>query len=318
MALALDIEQLRGVVEKQEAPLLDSRTLGLPKPLFRGKVRDTYDAGNNRYFVIATDRISVFDVVLQDGVVGKGVILNQMSARWFEKTKHIADNHFLSIDPNDFPERFRSIPELAHRSMLVNKFEVLPAECIVRGNLTGSAWAEYQKTGKVLGHKFNKPLQESEQFDSPLFTPSTKAEKGHDQNITYKEMERTFIEKYGKDHGIWLAEKCKTLSLAVFNKAAEYARSRGIIIADSKFEFGVDQDGFIFLIDEALTPDSSRFWPKESFKIGQSQPSFDKQYVRDWATRIGWNKTPPAPVIPEVIATKTQEKYLVAYSRLFS
>lgn len=313
----LDTEQLRSVIEKQEAPLVDSRTLGLPKPLFRGKVRDTYDAGKNRLLIIATDRISVFDEVLLGGVIGKGVILNQMSARWFEMTKNEADNHFLSIDLNDFPEQFR-IPELAHRSMLVEKFEVLPAECIVRNNLTGSAWAEYQKSGKVLGHKFKKPLQESQAFDSPLFTPSTKEETGHDQNITFKQMKDRFIKKYGEDQGIWLAGKCKTLSLATFNKAAKYALSKGIIIADSKFEFGIDQHGYIFLIDEALTPDSSRFWAAENFQLGKPQDSFDKQFVRNWATRIGWNKTLPAPVLPDVIADKTQQKYLEVFSRLFA
>ncbi|MDD2823510.1 MAG: phosphoribosylaminoimidazolesuccinocarboxamide synthase [Candidatus Daviesbacteria bacterium] len=314
--MALDFEQLTDVVKNQETALVNSRTLGLPEPKFRGKVRDTYEAGDGRLLIVATDRISTYDCVHPNGISGKGVILTQMTLNWLERLKDIP-NHLISADQNDFPEPFRSISKLAHRSMLVQELDMLPVECIVRGHITGSAWTEYKESETVLGQTFSNPLVESQSFDRVLFTPSTKAETGHDENINYEQMTAILSEKYGAEAGKWIARKLKIKSASAYIDAYKYGLHQGVMIADTKFEFGRDKEGYIILADEVLTPDSSRFWPAEKFELGKSQPSFDKQYVRDWATRSGWNKKPPAPVIPEVIAQQTQEKYLEAYSRLF-
>jgi len=287
----------------------------LPLPLFiRGKVRDSYDLGN-LLLIIATDRISAFDVVLPSGIPDKGRVLNQLSAFWFEKTKNLVPNHLVevvdnvhSLDPY-LPAKstFSYPPYLAGRSMIVKKVERIPVECVVRGYLTGSAWTEYQEFGTVSGLPLAKGLQESQELPQPLFTPTTKAETGHDLPLTMDEMEGLV--------GDAIAEEVKEKSLAVYNYAQEYARARGIIIADTKMEFGLD-NGKLILIDELLTPDSSRFWDAEQYRVGQSQPSYDKQPVRDWLIQAGWNKEPPAPPLPPEVIEATTKRYREAYEKL--
>jgi len=276
----------------------------------RGKVRDVYDLGEH-YLIVATDRLSAFDVVLPTPIPGKGKILTQMSLFWFDMFKNEVPNHLVAWKVDDYPEvlhKYRD--ELEGRSMLVKKCRPMPVECIVRGYITGSAWKEYLKTGSVCGIKLPEGLKESERFPEPLFTPSTKAEAGqHDENISYEKM----VEIVGEDKASILKEK----SLFIYSKAAEYARQRGVIIADTKFEFGEFQ-GEIILIDEILTPDSSRFWPLEEYEVGKSQPSFDKQYVRDYLESIGWNKKPPAPELPPDVVEKTIARYQEALDRLVS
>ncbi|QJA05608.1 phosphoribosylaminoimidazolesuccinocarboxamide synthase [Thermosulfurimonas marina] len=274
----------------------------------RGKVRDIYDLGD-RLLIVATDRISAFDVVLPTPIPDKGRILTQMSLFWFDFLKEIVPNHLLTADPEEFPEILKPYREiLAGRSMLVRKARVLPVECIVRGYLTGSALKEYQETGRVCGLPLPPGLREADRLPEPLFTPSTKAEQGeHDVNITFEECARII----GED----LAQKVKEISLFLYRKAAEYAEGRGIIIADTKFEFGL-VDGELILVDEVLTPDSSRFWPKEEYEPGRPQKSFDKQFIRDWLKEIGWDQRPPAPEIPPEIVEKTRERYLEALRRL--
>jgi len=274
----------------------------------RGKVRDIYDLGE-ALLIVATDRISAFDVVLPTPIPDKGRILTRMSLFWFDFLKDLVPNHLLTADPEEFPEKVKPYREiLAGRSMLVRKARVLPVECIVRGYLTGSALKEYRETGRVCGIELPEGLREADRLPEPLFTPSTKAQEGeHDVNITFEECARIV----GKD----LAEKVREISLALYRKAAEYAESRGIIIADTKFEFGL-VDGELILVDEVLTPDSSRFWPKEEYAPGRPQKSFDKQFIRDWLLEIGWDKRPPAPEIPPEIVEKTRERYLEALRRL--
>jgi len=287
----------------------------LPLPLFvRGKVRDSYDLGN-QLLIIATDRISAFDFVLPCGIPKKGTVLNQLSIFWFGKTQHLVPHHLIAavddvhcLDNYILAEnRFPYPPYLTGRSMIVKKVKRIPVECVVRGYLSGSAWAEYQQSGTICGMTLPKGLQESEELPQPLFTPTTKAESGHDEPLTADEMKSLV----GKAMAEELAEK----SLAIYNYAREYARTRGIIIADTKMEFGLENDKLI-LIDELLTPDSSRFWDASQYKAGQSQPSYDKQPVRDWLTQSGWNKEPPAPMLPPEVITSTTEKYQQAYERL--
>ena len=287
----------------------------LPLPLFiRGKVRDSYHL-NNRLLIVATDRISAFDVVLPCGIPDKGSVLNQLSAFWFERTKSLVPNHVIeTIDDIHHLDsyigaenRFLYPSYLAERSMVVKKVERTPVECVVRGYLAGSAWAEYQQSGTVSGLPLNEGLEESQELPQPLFTPTTKAETGHDQPLTKDEMKKLV--------GNALAEEMKEKSLAIYSYAREYARGRGIIIADTKMEFGLD-DGRLILIDELLTPDSSRFWDVEQYKVGQSQPSYDKQPVRDWLVESGWNKEPPAPMLPPEIIEATTRRYREAYQRL--
>ena len=297
---------------------IDPSTLintNLPLPLFiRGKVRDSYDLGN-LLLIIATDRISTFDIVLPSGIPDKGPVLNQLSAFWFEKTKHLAPNHLIeaiddvhSLDsylPTE--SRFPYPPYLAGRSMIVKKVERIPVEWVVRGYLSGSAWAEYQESGTVSGLPMAEGLLESQELPRLLFTPTTKAETGHDQPLTMGEVSKLVGEA--------LTEEMKEKSLAVYKYARDYARTRGIIIADTKMEFGLD-NGKLILIDELLTPDSSRFWDAGQYKVGQAQPSYDKQPVRDWLVQSGWNKEPPAPMLsPEVIEATTR-RYREAYERL--
>ena len=274
----------------------------------RGKVRDIYDLGD-RLLIVATDRISAFDVVMPNPIPDKGKVLTQLSKFWFDMTKGIVPNHIISTDVRDFPEECRPYQEiLRDRSMLVVKTQPLPIECVVRGYLSGSGWEEYRKTGEVCGIQLPKGLAESSKLEEPIFTPATKEEIGlHDENITFERVE-TIV---GKE----LAQRLKFLSLAIYKKARDFAEGKGILIADTKMEFGV-KDGRLLLIDELFTPDSSRFWPKDDYRPGGSQKSFDKQFLRDYLLSIRWNKNPPAPQLPEDIVRKTRGKYLEAYERL--
>jgi phosphoribosylaminoimidazole-succinocarboxamide synthase len=274
----------------------------------RGKVRDIYDLGD-RLLIVATDRVSAFDVVMPNPIPDKGRVLTQLSKFWFNLTKEIVPNHLISAEVKDYPEECRPYQEmLKDRSMFVVKTDVLPIECVVRGYLSGSGWEEYKKTGEVCSIGLPKGLVESSKLGEPIFTPATKAEMGlHDENITFEKVEKIV----GKD----LAKRLKSLSLAVYKKARDFAEGRGIIIADTKMEFGI-KDGKLLLIDELLTPDSSRFWPKDDYRPGGSQKSFDKQFLRDYLLSIKWDKNPPAPQLPEEIIQKTREKYLEAYEKL--
>ena len=274
----------------------------------RGKVRDIYDLGD-QLLIVATDRISAFDVVMPNPIPDKGRILTQLSKFWFELTKEIVPNHVISTEVEEYPEICQPYQEiLRDRSMLVVKTEVIPVECVVRGYLSGSGWEEYQRTGEVCGISLPKGLVESSKLEKPIFTPATKAEVGlHDENITFERVE----EMVGKE----LAKKLKTLSIAIYEKARDIAEARGILIADTKMEFGI-KGGNLLLIDELLTPDSSRFWPKDEYQPGGSQKSFDKQFLRDYLLSLRWNKTPPAPELPEEVIQRTREKYLEAYERL--
>jgi len=274
----------------------------------RGKVRDIYDLGD-RLLIVATDRISAFDVVMPNPIPDKGRVLTQLSKFWFDLTKDIVPNHIISLDIKDFPPACRPYEKmLMDRSMLVVKTEVVPIECVVRGYLSGSGWVEYEKTGEVCGIPLSRGLFESSKLEEPIFTPATKAELGeHDENINFERMEKAV----GKE----LAQQLRSLSVAIYKRASDFAENRGIIIADTKMEFGV-KDGKVILIDELLTPDSSRFWPKNTYRPGGPQQSFDKQFLRDYLLSIKWNKTPPAPQLPEEIIRKTREKYLEAYEKL--
>lgn len=287
----------------------------LPLPLFfRGKVRDTYDLGN-LLLIVATDRISAFDSVLPCGIPDKGWVLNQLSAFWFNKTKNLVPNHLIeTVDDVHCLDSY--LPTESHfhypsylngRSMIVKKVKRIPIECVVRGYLSGSAWVEYQKWGTISRESLPKGLKESQELPQPLFTPTTKAETGHDQPLSTDEMKRLV--------GKAIAEEMKEKSLAIYSYARTYARARGIIIADTKMEFGLDK-GKLILIDELLTPDSSRFWDAKLYKIGQSQPSYDKQPVRDWLVQSGWNKEPPAPMLPMKVIEATTKRYQRAYRKL--
>jgi phosphoribosylaminoimidazole-succinocarboxamide synthase len=292
------------------APLLATSIPGL-SPLRSGKVRDLYDAGEN-LLIVATDRISAFDCVLGSGIPDKGKVLTQLSAFWFDRTRDVVPNHVRSVDPADFPPALRQYADvLGGRSMLVRKTTPVPIECVVRGYLAGSGWAEYRKTGTVCGIALPGSLREADRLPEPIFTPSTKAESGHDINISEEEAGRLI----GRD----LVATLKRLSLAVYRRGAEHAETRGIIVADTKFEFGLVGDGArqqVLLIDEVLTPDSSRFWPADQYTPGGAQPSFDKQYVRDYLEQIKWNKQPPAPSLPDEVIARTREKYVEALRRL--
>ena len=273
----------------------------------RGKVRDIYDLGEN-LLVVVSDRISAFDHILPNGIPDKGRVLNLISAFWFDRTKDIIDNHLVSFSTDDLPGPLKKYSwELDGRFMIVKKAKMLPVECIVRGYISGSAWSEYKKSGSVCGMKLREGMKESGKFEETLFTPSTKAESGHDLNISFEEM----VGLVGAD----TAEKVREASLAVYGHCARYALSKGIIIADTKFEFGF-HDGKLILCDEVLTPDSSRFWPLDSYREGSAQPSFDKQYVRDYLLQIGWDKEPPIPELPEEVIAGTSGKYREAYFKL--
>ncbi|HJT24314.1 MAG TPA: phosphoribosylaminoimidazolesuccinocarboxamide synthase [bacterium] len=292
----------------QSPVVLQTNIPGVPAPK-RGKVRDIYDLGD-KLLIVVTDRISAFDVILPNGIPDKGVVLNQISNFWFKQMEGVIDNHVISTDISTLPEPFQKAKDqLVNRSMIVKKAKPLPAECIVRGYLTGSGLKEYQKTGKVCGIELPTGLVESSRIAEPIFTPSTKAEQGHDINISFEEMKNVL-----KDGA--LAEKVKEVSLAIYKRGRDLADAKGIIIADTKFEFGL-LNGWLILIDEVMTPDSSRFWPKDDYKEGASQKSFDKQFVRDYLETLkDWNKTPPGPVLPEEIVAKTREKYVEAFERI--
>lgn len=278
----------------------------LPLPLARrGKVRDVYDLDEHHLFV-ATDRISAFDVVLSPGVPDKGAVLTQISNFWFRRFGHV-ENHLIETDFDRFPAEVRAHPELRGRSVIVKRCSVIPIECVARGYLVGSGWNEYKKSGTVCGIELPKGLTIASKLPSPIFTPATKEESGHDVNISFEQMS----EIIGAD----LASQLRELTLTLYSEAANFARSRGIIIADTKFEFGLYQ-GRVVWIDEALTPDSSRFWPADLYAVGSNPPSFDKQFVRDWLETTGWDKTPPAPELPPEVIEKTREKYLEAYRQL--
>jgi phosphoribosylaminoimidazole-succinocarboxamide synthase len=287
----------------------------LPLPLaFRGKVRDTYDL-SNLLLIVVTDRISAYDSVLPCGIPNKGAVLNQLSTFWFNKTRNLITNHIIEVVDDlsvldaclTRDKRFPYPSYLVGRSMIVNNAERIPVEAVVRGYLSGSAWAEYQQHGTVSGLPLPKGLQESQQLPEPLFTPTTKAESGHDEPISMDEMKRLV----GGD----IAETIKDKTMAIYDYAREYAQTRGIIIADTKMEFGLVNEELI-LIDELLTPDSSRFWDAGQYKVGQSQPSYDKQPVRDWLVQAGWNKEPPAPMLPIEVIENTTKLYEQAYERL--
>lgn len=277
------------------------------KILNKGKVRDVYEINDN-ILLIATDRLSAFDVVLPDPIPSKGVCLTQLSKFWFDYTKKSIPNHVISTEITDFPKELHPYEEqLAYRSMLVKKTQVIPIECIVRGYLSGSAWASYKKDGTVCGMKLPGGLKESDPFPEPLFTPSTKAKEGHDLNISIADMKKIV----GADVGDTLNE----YSLKIYTTAVKYAKKRGIIIADTKFEFGVYKDEIIW-IDEALTPDSSRFWPADSYQPGKPQPSFDKQYVRDYLNSTGWDHNTAPPRLPPQVIAETSKKYQEAYEKI--
>jgi phosphoribosylaminoimidazole-succinocarboxamide synthase len=285
-------------------PLLESEIPGFP--CRRGKVRDVYDLGD-KLVIVATDRISAFDWVLPTGIPDKGRVLTQMTLFWLEYLQ--VPNHLMSTDVSKMPPAFAErAAELSGRSMLVRKTQVIPVECVVRGYLAGSGWSEYGKSGKVCGVSIPPGMQESQQLPQSIFTPATKEETGHDINISFERMEEITGSKVG--------EELRRRSVEVYQKAAEYTRGRGIIIADTKFEWGQLPGGEVILIDEVLTPDSSRFWPKDQYKPGGSPPSFDKQFVRDWLLTTGWDKNSPPPQVPADVVAKTREKYLEAYERL--
>ncbi|SRR5579871_2637625 len=288
--------------------VLQTNIPGVPAPK-RGKVRDIYDLGD-KLLIVVTDRISAFDVIMPNGIPDKGVVLNQISNYWFKMVEGVIPNHVISTDISTLPEPFQKAKDqLVNRSMIVKKAKPLPAECIVRGYLTGSGLKEYQKSGKVCGIELPQGLVESSRIPEPIFTPSTKAEQGHDVNISFEEMKKIL-----NDDG--LAAKVREVSLDVYKRGRDLADTKGIIIADTKFEFGL-LNGHLILIDEVMTPDSSRFWPKADYKEGVSQKSFDKQFVRDYLETLkGWDKTPPGPALPEEIVLKTREKYVEAYERV--
>ncbi|MBF8301668.1 MAG: purC [Acidobacteria bacterium] len=289
------------------APLLETRLNGLA-PHRQGKVRDIYDVGD-ALLMVATDRISAFDYVLGSGIPDKGKVLTQLSAFWFDKTRDIVPNHVLETDVRRYPaELGRYAGILAGRSMLVRKTNPVPVECVARGYLSGSGWKDYVATGVVCGVRLPPGLRESDRLPEPIFTPATKATSGHDVNISETEAGRLI--------GAALVETLRSLTLALYAYGAAHADRCGILMADTKFEFGLTPDGQILLIDEVMTPDSSRYWPKDQYNPGRAQPSFDKQFVRDYLEQIRWNKQPPVPSLPDEVVAGTREKYIEAFRRL--
>jgi phosphoribosylaminoimidazole-succinocarboxamide synthase len=280
---------------------------GIPR-VRSGKVREVFDAGEN-YLIVATDRISAFDCILPGGIPGKGSILNQLSAWWFERLAHVIPNHLVSIDVEEFPPALQAHREvLRGRSMLVRKTKVFPVECVARGHLAGSGWKEYQSSGTVCGIALPPGLRLADRLPEPIFTPATKAESGHDENISHTVMAGIV----GGD----IADALRDTTLALYREAADFAAGRGLILADTKFEFGRAEDGRILLIDEALTPDSSRYWPAGDVVPGTNPPSFDKQFVRDYLASLDWDKSPPAPALPDEVARQTAAKYREAFALL--
>ncbi len=275
----------------------------------RGKVRDIYDVDERHMLIVTTDRLSAFDVVLPTPIPGKGAVLTRLSNFWFARTRHILPNHLADIPLDTVLKDPAERKQVEGRAIVVRKLKALPVEAIVRGYLVGSGWKEYRKSGTVCGIPLPAGLQEADRLPQPIFTPSTKADVGqHDENISFDQA----VELLGRE----LAERVRAASLAIYKDAAAYAIARGIIIADTKFEFGLDDNGTLTLIDEVLTPDSSRFWPADTYRPGSNPPSFDKQYVRDWLESIGWNKKPPGPELPPEVVARTVEKYREALTRL--
>ena len=288
-------------------PVMQSNLENLP--VRRGKVRDIYEVDDQHLLIVQTDRISAFDVILPDPVPGKGEILTRLSNFWFTKLGHVIPNHLSGIAPEDVVKTDADRAQVTGRSFVVKRLKPLPIEAIVRGYLVGSGWKDYKKSGAVCGIPLPAGLQEAQKLPQPLFTPSTKAAAGeHDENISFAQA----VELLGETR----AREVRDATLALYTEAADYAAGRGIIIADTKFEFGVDEAGKLYLIDEALTPDSSRFWPADQYRVGSNPPSFDKQFVRDWLESSGWNKQPPAPHIPQDVLQKTTDKYREAAQRL--
>jgi len=288
--------------------LHESNLTSLPL-LHRGKVRDIYGVDDQRLLIVQTDRLSAFDVILPTPVPGKGRVLTTLSNFWFAKLGHIIPNHLSGIAPEDVVKTDSDREQVIGRAFVVKRLKPLPIEAIVRGYLAGSGWKDYKKTGVLCGITLPAGLQEAQKLPEPLFTPSTKAAVGdHDENISFDEVKKLLGEAR--------ANEVRSATLALYTQAAEYALSKGIIIADTKFEFGVDGTGKLYLIDEALTPDSSRFWPADQYKVGSNPPSYDKQFVRDWLESIGWNKRPPAPSVPADVLQKTSDKYHEALRRL--
>ncbi|MBN1503492.1 MAG: phosphoribosylaminoimidazolesuccinocarboxamide synthase [Candidatus Eisenbacteria bacterium] len=278
------------------------------KPWRRGKVRDVYEASDGRLIIVATDRLSAFDCVLPTGIPDKGGVLTRLSAFWFDKVRHIVRTHYITCEAKRFPEPFRQYAGvLQGRTMLVLRAERVDFECVVRGYLAGSAWAEYRKSGTICGQPVEPGLRESQRLPQPMFTPARKAASGHDENVSFDVMKA--------DLGGDLAERLRRLSAELYSFGAAYCETRGLLLADSKFEFGV-LGGEVVLIDELFSPDSSRFWPVEHYAAGRPQPSFDKQFVRDYLDSIGWDRTPPAPPLPPDVVTKTRERYLEAAHRI--
>jgi len=289
-------------------PLLQTSIRSL-KRIHQGKVRDIYDIDADTMLLVSTDRLSAFDVILPTGIANKGAMLTQMANFWFEKLKDIVPNHLTGINPNSVVKDPAEQAQLGSRAVVVKKLKALPIEAIVRGYLVGSGWKEYKAKGTVCGIQLPEGLQEASKLPTPIFTPSSKAAVGeHDENISLQQC----AELIGKD----MAEQVASVAIALYNQAAEYALTRGIIIADTKFEFGLDANGVLHVMDEVLTPDSSRFWPADSYVVGKNPPSYDKQFVRDWLESTGWNKTAPAPELPADVAQKTSEKYMEAFERL--
>ncbi len=281
--------------------------IGSLRRIGKGKVRDIYAVDEDKMLIVTSDRLSAFDVVLSDPIPDKGRVLNEMANFWFARLGHVIANQLTGIDPETVVEK-NEREQVRGRSVVVKKLKPLPIEAVVRGYIIGSGWKDYQKTGKVCGIELPKGLQQAQKLPQPIFTPATKAETGHDENISFEEV----VKLVGRP----LAEKVRDVSIRLYKEASEYAATKGIIIADTKFEFGLDKNNELVLIDEVLTADSSRFWPADSYKVGISPPSFDKQYVRDYLESLDWDKTPPAPKLPAEVIRKTSEKYREALERL--
>ncbi len=289
------------------SPLLETSITSL-KRIHQGKVRDIYAIDDATMLLVSTDRLSAFDVILPTGITNKGAMLTQMANFWFEKLQHIVPNHLTGIAPESVVEKDERA-QVTGRAVVVKKLKALPIEAIVRGYLVGSGWKEYKQTGTVCGIQLPEGLQEAAKLPAPLFTPSSKAAVGeHDENISIAQVEALI--------GTDMAKQVAKVAIRLYTEAAEYALTKGIIIADTKFEFGLDSNGVLHVMDEVLTPDSSRFWPLESYQVGSNPPSYDKQYVRDWLESIHWNKAPPAPPLPDEVAQRTSDKYMEAYERL--
>ncbi|QGZ62255.1 phosphoribosylaminoimidazolesuccinocarboxamide synthase [Paraburkholderia acidisoli] len=287
--------------------LYESTLRSLPL-LGRGKVRDNYAVGNDQLLIVTTDRLSAFDVIMGEPIPRKGEVLNQMADFWFEKLKHVVPNHLTGVAPESVVAA-DEVEQVKGRAVVVKRLEPILVEAVVRGYLAGSGWKDYQATGSVCGVELPPGLQNAQKLPEPIFTPAAKAEMGHhDENITYDEMERRI--------GTELSRTIKEISIKLYKEAADYAATRGIIIADTKFEFGLDNHGKLYLMDEALTADSSRFWPADQYQVGSNPPSFDKQFVRDWLETQDWKKEPPAPQLPEDVVAKTSAKYQEALERL--